>query len=120
MNTDRSRRLTRQGMQRVVKWLLRGAVGLLVIYVVLFGAVVIAMVQPPARFGAFMKRMPAPVVWGALPARRMWLWARRGTLAEGALAPDFTLRTTHDRTRRVTLSSYRGQRPVVLVFGSYT
>jgi len=123
MSTDskgRSRRLTRQEVQRAVKWLLRVAVGLLVIYVVLFGAVVIAMVQPPARFGAFMKRMPAPVVWGGLPAKRMWLWARRGTLAEGALAPDFTLRTTHDRTRRVTLSSYRGQRPVVLVFGSYT
>jgi hypothetical protein len=123
MKTDSkggSRRLTRQGMQHVVKWLLRVAVGLLVIYVALFSAVVIAMVQPPARFGAFMKRMPAPVVWGALPAKRMWLWARRGTLIEGALAPDFTLRTTHDRTRRVTLSSYRGQRPVVLVFGSYT
>jgi hypothetical protein len=123
MNTDRngrSRRLTLQGMQRAAKWLLRVAVGLFVIYVVLFSAVVIAMVQPPQRFGAFMKRMPAAVVWGALPARRMWLWARRGTLAEGALAPDFTLRTTHDRTRRVTLSSYRGQRPVVLVFGSYT
>ena len=123
MKTDSqggSRRLTRQGMQHVVKWLLPVAVGLFVIYVALFSAVVIAMVQPPARFGAFMKRMPAPVVWGALPARRMWLWARRGTLVEGALAPDFTLRTTHDRTRRVTLSSYRGERPVVLVFGSYT
>ena len=123
MKTDSqggSRRLTRQGMQHVVKWLLPVAVGLLVIYVALFSAVVIAMVQPPARFGAFMKRMPAPVVWGALPAKRMWLWARRGTLIEGALAPDFTLRTTHDRTRRVTLSYYRGQRPVVLVFGSYT
>ena len=123
MKTDSqggSRRLTRQGMQHVVKWLLPVAVGLFVIYVALFSAVVIAMVQPPARFGAFMKRMPAPVVWGALPAKRMWLWARRGTLVEGALAPDFTLRTTHDRTRRVTLSSYRGERPVVLVFGSYT
>ena len=123
MNTDRggrSRRLTLQGIQVVAKWLLRVAVGLFVIYVVLFSAVGIAMMQPPERFGAFMKRMPAPVVWGALPARRMWLWARRGTLDEGDLAPDFTLRTTHDRARRVTLSSYRGQRPVVLVFGSYT
>lgn len=103
-----------------VKWLLRGAMGLALVYAALFSAVGIAMMQPPERFGAFMKRMPAPVVWGALPAKRMWLWARSGTLAEGDLAPDFTLRATHDRTRRVTLSSYRGQRPVVLVFGSYT
>ncbi len=122
MNTDRlgvAGRF-RQGLAGAAKWLVRVAAGLFVMYVLLFSAVGIAMVQPPERFGAFMKRMPAPVVWGALPARRMWLWARRGTLAEGALAPDFTLRTTHDRTRRVTLSSYRGQRPVVLVFGSYT
>jgi hypothetical protein len=103
-----------------VKWLVRGAMGLAFLYALLFSAVALAMMQPPERFGAFMKRMPAPVVWGALPARRMWLWTRRGTLAEGDLAPDFTLRTTNDRTRRVTLSSYRGQRPVVLVFGSYT
>lgn len=103
-----------------VKWLLRVAVGLFVIYGVLFGAVGIAMVQPPERFGAFMRHMPAPLVWGALPAKRMWLWARSGTLAEGDLASDFSLRTTHDRARRVTLSSYRWARPVVLVFGSYT
>jgi len=107
-------------MRSAAQWLLRAAVGLVAIYVVLFGAVGIAMMQPPERFGAFMRHMPAPVVWGALPAKRMWLWARRGTLADGDLAPDFSLRTTHDRARRVTLSSYRGQRPVVLVFGSYT
>jgi hypothetical protein len=103
-----------------MKWLLRGIVALVVVYVVLFGSVAIAMMQTPERFGAFMKRMPAPVVWGALPAPRMWLWARRGNLAEGDLAPDFNLRTTQDRARRVSLSSYKGDRPVVLVFGSYT
>jgi hypothetical protein len=103
-----------------MKWLLRGAIALAIVYGLLFSAVAIAMVQPPERFGAFMKRMPAPLVWGGLPAKRMWLWARRGTLAAGDLAPDFNLRTTQDRARRVSLSSYRGQRPVVLVFGSYT
>jgi hypothetical protein len=121
MNTDTGRRGGAQRFRRgAAKWLLRAAVGLFVVYVVLFSAVGIAMMQPPERFGAFMKRMPAAVVWGALPAKRMWLWARSGTLSEGDFAPDFTLRTTHDRSRRVTLSSYRGQRPVVLVFGSYT
>jgi hypothetical protein len=103
-----------------VKWILRAGVALALVYGVLFGAVAIAMMQTPERFGAFMKRMPAPVVWVGLPARRMWLWARRGGLAEGDLAPDFNLRTTQDRARRVSLSSYRGDRPVVLVFGSYT
>ena len=103
-----------------MKWILRAVVALALLYGVLFSAVAIAMMQPPERFGAFMKRMPAPVVFGALPASRMWLWARRGDLAEGDLAPDFSLRTTQDRARRVSLSSYRGDRPVVLVFGSYT
>ena len=107
-------------MRSAAQWLLRAAVGLVAIYVVLFGAVGIAMMQPPERFGAFMKHMPPAVVWGGLPASRMWLWARKGTLAQGDLAPDFDLRTAQDRSRRVTLASYRGQRPVVLVFGSYT
>ena len=103
-----------------MKWLLRVIVALVVIYAVLCGTVAFAMMQTPERFGAFMKRVPAAVVWGGLPAKRMWLWARRGNLAEGDVAPDFNLRTTQDRTRRVSLSSYRGDRPVVLVFGSYT
>jgi len=103
-----------------MKWLLRAIVAVVALWVVLCSTVAVAMNQTPERFGAFMKRMPAPVVWGGLPAKRMWLWARRGDLVEGDLAPDFNLRTTQDRERRVALSSYRGDRPVVLVFGSYT
>ena len=41
------------------------------------------------------------------------------TLKVGTMAPDFKLRTI-DGTGETQLSSYRGQRPVVLVFGSYT
>jgi hypothetical protein len=37
----------------------------------------------------------------------------------GEIAPDFTL-ATHDGTRKVTLSEYRGLKPVALVFGSFT
>jgi len=103
-----------------MKWLLRAIVAVVALWVVLCSTVAVAMNQTPERFGAFMKRMPAPVVWGGLPAKRMWLWPRRGDLVEGDLAPDFNLRTTQDRARRVALSSYRGDRPVVLVFGSYT
>ncbi len=102
-----------------MKWLVRVVLFVAVAYAAFFAAVFVAMHQPPERFGQFMARVPQPAVWAALPARHMWLWARTGPLEEGDMAPDFTLSTnTHDG--RVTLSSHRGQRPVVLVFGSYT
>jgi hypothetical protein len=103
----------------LMKWLRRGALILAASYLVLFSAVAVAMHQPPERFGLFMRHMPPALVWGALPAPRMWLWARAGRLAEGEPAPDFTL-GTQDHSGRVTLSSHRGHQPVVLVFGSYT
>ncbi len=37
----------------------------------------------------------------------------------GEPAPDFNLRTK-DGTMQVQLSSFRGRRPVVIIFGSYT
>ena len=39
--------------------------------------------------------------------------------AVGQDAPDFTLKTLHGE-KTVKLSSFRGRKPVVLVFGSYT
>ena len=106
-------------IRRVFHWISYVAVGLLVVYIVLGTVVLSAMLAPPERFGQFMKRMPAAVVWGALPARRMWLWARRGDLSVGDVAPDFTLRQ-QGQSGRVTLAAFRARRPVVLVFGSYT
>ena len=104
-----------------VKWVLIGILGLAACYVVVFAVVLMAMLQPPERFGLFMKHVPTGLVWRALPASGMWLWARRGVLLPGSTAPDFALPRHDDRGReRVTLSSFRGQRPVVLVFGSYT
>jgi hypothetical protein len=44
---------------------------------------------------------------------------RDGTLQAGDEAPDFTLKTL-DGSAEVQLSSYRGECPVALVFGSYT
>lgn len=102
-----------------MKWLVRGIVALAAAYAVFFGTVAAAMLQPPERFGQVMRHLPMRLVWGALPAKRMWLWARTGSVAEGDSAPDFTL-SRQDGTGQVTLSSHRGQRPVVLVFGSYT
>jgi hypothetical protein len=102
-----------------VKWLVRFALLLLGCYVVFFTTVLVAMHQTPERFGQFMRHVPQALIWSALPAPRMWLFAREGTLREGDIAPDFTL-STYDHTNRVSLSSHRGKRPVVLVFGSYT
>jgi hypothetical protein len=102
-----------------MKWLLRLPLLLVAAYFSFCGVVVGAMVQPPERFGAFMRHMPPAVIWGALPAERMWLWARAGSLQPGDPAPDFTL-PTNDHRAQITLSSNRGKRPVVLVFGSYT
>jgi hypothetical protein len=106
-------------MSRWLKWILRAGAAGAVLYALFLGTVAWAMLQPPERFGRVMRYMPQPLVWMLLPAQRMWMWARAGTLSEGDLAPDFTL-STPDRSAEVTLSSYRGERPVVLVFGSYT
>ena len=103
----------------MIKWLGRGILLIVAAYLLLAASVTAAMLQPPARFGQIMRYVPAPMVWGLLPGPRIWLWARSGTLTEGQQAPDFTL-STADRKGSVTLSSHRGQRPVVLVFGSYT
>lgn len=106
-------------LRKSVKWLSRLVAALVVVYVLFGGAMLLAMLQPPERFGHFMKYAPAPLVWGLLPAPKMWLWARAGTLSAGDSAPDFTLPTL-DHKAEVTLSSFRNKQPVVLVFGSYT
>jgi hypothetical protein len=54
-----------------------------------------------------------------MPFETLWNRTRAGTLAVGDVAPDFELPTL-DGAARVRLSSFRGTRPVVLVFGSYT
>ncbi len=54
-----------------------------------------------------------------LPFQPLWMRARAGRLAVGDQAPDFDLET-YDHGGRVRLSPFRGSKPVVLVFGSYT
>jgi peroxiredoxin len=49
----------------------------------------------------------------------MWKIARAGHLRIGMPAPDFDLATL-DKSARVRLSSFQGNKPVVLIFGSYT
>ena len=107
------------GEARTVKWMLRAGASLLASYALLCGSVLVAMLQPPERFGRIMRYVPEGVVWGIAPGERLWRWARAGRLRVGDQAPDFSLRG-HDRPDRVAMSSFRGHRPVVLVFGSYT
>jgi peroxiredoxin len=54
-----------------------------------------------------------------VPFPPLWNVARGGQLKVGDMAPDFRLQTV-DRQNLVQLSSFRRERPVVLVFGSYT
>jgi hypothetical protein len=102
---------------------LRGVIGVVLTvlvcgYATLLFAMNRAMHEPPEQFGRFMARMPIAVFLVA-PFETMWTHARSGALHVGDTAPDFTL-TTLDKTAQVNLATARKDRPVVLVFGSYT
>ncbi len=102
-------------MKRVV---FRIAGVLAAVYLALSGALYWAMTQTPDAFGRIMKHVPFPFMI-VLPFEPMWKHARAGHGQPGDPAPDFELPTL-DHSSRVRLSSFRGSRPVVLVFGSYT
>ena len=77
-----------------------------------------AMHQPPEVFGHVMARMPMPAYF-LFPFETMWSDARKGTLSPGDLAPDLTVETL-DTKAPAQLASLWAEKPVVLVFGSYT
>lgn len=91
---------------------------LTLVYLVLVAGLAISMRQPPEKFGAVMAKLP-PMAFMVLPFRLVWMNARAGSLTVGEAAPDFSLEYL-DHSSTMRLSSLRGQRPVVLVFGSYT
>jgi hypothetical protein len=94
-------------------------VGLVVlIWVAATAGLYVAMRQPPERFGAIMSRVPG-VAMMVLPFKPLWMSARGGQLRVGDTAPDFSLPILHSE-QIVTLSEEYRQKPVVLVFGSYT
>ena len=101
-------------MRRLLK--IAGVV--VVIYVLLAVGLFAAMCQPPEVFGRIMSKTP-DVAFFILPFERLWLVARKGRLKVGDIAPDFSLHTV-DKKSLVRLSSLRGEKPMVLVFGSYT
>jgi len=91
---------------------------LVAVWLVLVAVVYIEMCRPPEKIAAFMAKVPVPVFL-VLPFETLWSRARGGTLHNGDIAPDFDLQTVA-KTGSVRLSSLRGVRPVVLIFGSYT
>jgi hypothetical protein len=101
-------------MRKILK--IAGVVAAL--YVLACGVLLAAMYQPPDKFSALMAKMPRPFMY-ALPFPPLWSIARGGQLHVGDAAPDFSLETV-DHKSSVALSSFRGEKPVVLVFGSYT
>ena len=94
-------------------------IAVVVLYTILLGGLWAAMFQPPNVFGRVMSKMPVPAVFIVFPFKYMWLFARRGHLRVGDAAPNFALQTL-DKKSRVELATFRGSKPVVLVFGSYT
>ncbi len=89
----------------------------LAVYLALLGAL-LAVMRDPAVFGKVMRHVPEPAFF-VVPFKQLWFIARAGHLKVGDAAPDFALPTS-DKKTRVKLSSFRGQKPVVLIFGSYT
>lgn len=105
-------------MRRIFSWSIRAVLALVVAYALLTAGLYWAMTQPIDRFTRIMARVPG-VAFAVFPFVPLWNSARAGDLNIGDPAPDFTLETT-DKTQQVRLSSFRGEKPVVLVFGSYT
>ena len=90
----------------------------MVLYALVSGALFAAMFQTPEAFARTMKHVP----WASLrvlPFKPLWNVARNGRVEVGDAAPDFALESA-DHKSHFQLSSVRGQKPVVLVFGSYT
>lgn len=88
------------------------------LYVTVLAGFDYAMHQPPETFSRVMMHV-GPVPFLLFPFETMWKSARSGHLQIGDQSPDFT-RPLLDHTGSVTLSSFRGREPVVLIFGSYT
>ena len=95
-----------------------GAGVLAITYAGAYGFFAHAMRQTPDEFARVMAHV-GPVPFVVFPFESMWLQARAGALQAGDAAPDFELPLL-DHSGAVRLASFRGSKPVVLIFGSYT
>ena len=91
---------------------------LAIVYVAISGALFEAMRQQPESFARVMSHVPWPAL-AVLPFKPLWFHARAGRLRIGDAAPDFAL-DSPDHQAHFQLSSLKGHKPAVLVFGSYT
>lgn len=87
-------------------------------WVALVAAAFVVLSMGPSAIERVMPHVPGPAFM-LLPFETLWNVARHGDLQVGDPAPDFDLRTAQG-SARLRLASFRDQRPVVLVFGSYT
>ena len=104
--------------RRILRRVVRVLIVLVAVHATLSAAFYWAMRQPPDVFGQIVAKTPFPFMM-ALPFETLWNSARGGKVQVGDMAPDFTLPTL-DHKSTVRLADFRGARPVVLVFGSYT
>ena len=104
----------------VIKTVIATFLTLAVLWLIGCAALYRIMLRPPEKFAGFMAKLPGPVPFLLFPFETLWMRARAGTLHPGDTAPDFTLAKL-DKTAHIQLSSFTAQqRPVVLIFGSYT
>jgi hypothetical protein len=104
--------------RRVRRWV-ASIVGVgFVCWLCLVGYVNWAMHQSPEVFGHVMAKMPTPAYF-VLPFETLWMRARKGQLNVGDAAPGLTVEKLEDRSS-TELASLWTDKPVVLVFGSYT
>jgi hypothetical protein len=106
---------SRRGLGRI---LIATLAALLLFYGLASAALYAAMKQPPETFGAIMSHVPL-IAMIALPFEPLWMSARAGNLAAGQAAPDIELPLL-DRSGTVKLSAAYRNKPVALIFGSYT
>ncbi len=87
------------------------------VYLAISAGLLIVM-RRPIIFSEVMRHVPDATMM-IFPFKPLWYMARWGGLRVGDPAPPFNLPTA-DNQSSVSLATFRGQRPVVLVFGSYT
>ena len=100
------------------RWLLPTAGVLFAAWIGFLAYINWAMHQSPEVFGHVMARMPMPAYF-VIPFETLWSQARAGHVNVGDTAPSLTVKRLDDKTP-VDLGSLWAERPVVLVFGSYT
>jgi hypothetical protein len=105
-------------MKSILNRVVKITIALVLVYAVFSSLLFVVMRQSPDRFAATMKHVPWPA-FAVLPFKPLWNVARKGAVNLGDMAPDFSLESPDHKTT-FRLSSLRGEKPVVLVFGSYT